>query len=966
MELDPAEIYDQEYDYYQDDEAAPSAPSHQHQQWTGSQHQNTSHNGWNHSSGHTKTSQQSGGRQLDDDHGNNQRTKSSSSRQGYRSYGEGKGYDAGLRPGQTGKGPGLGLDGTEDRLGVPGLRSTARNGDGTAPSTSPNGNNARQLTPNTEDKGADLSDLKARVIASMQRTRAENSHTPQAEKRPGQAGTESLKLNSQDSMIDLDGLLAEGKAAADANYKNSTHKAGVRPAFPTRETDPKLAHNGGPKERTTIEPNKTHKARQATLNGPEKDAFSDSDASGSEQGEIREDEDVKPKKAPAKSPETTRREAQRFQPAPISETKSATSRKAALESNRVPTKNTESDSSAKPAKALPPSTQKPRMIYETQPAYTENREPRAYEKRVEQDYVRGARPRKDYERDDEERSMTSRPYSQKTTTKVLTERERSPRRGYETRVEAPIYVDDDAPYQPLSRPTREARETKIIAYPEKERQVARRKPTDSEQTDLEDWLEMTGFHDLAYRKDTLRRQREMMALDLKRAELAREAQKAQEERANFGRASSVISMDPADSDYPRVSRTIRSASVFAMPPPPTPRRETYSGYAETTMTKRPSSIHISSAHSDADPTGAYVKSPVEYGVKRRYSGADEGPAEKYSRVDDRHQAMRRDEDGIEIDDDGYVHRPSLASRVNLSRPSGKSIVEKYVEPADEDDVDPTQGSRRVTSSSQSSKYATGLGSDKARGGEPSPSSGISTRSRGQNGYGRGGYSSRGAHRPSFGSQDASEEDTENGQNRFDNHHHTKYPYQSPERGRGRGRGAGARGGRWNNSQPAYGQPRYGRQDTVSDLGFGKGDSRFFVIKSYNHENVLMAQEENIWMTQERNAEIFSEAFQNCRNVIFIFSVNKSMAFQGYARMESAPGTAPIPSWAHDLLWKSSEPFRIRWITIAETRFSHVGHLKNAYNENQACLVARDGQEVEQGCAIELCHLIDEEADRGKY
>ncbi len=82
-----------------------------------------------------------------------------------------------------------------------------------------------------------------------------------------------------------------------------------------------------------------------------------------------------------------------------------------------------------------------------------------------------------------------------------------------------------------------------------------------------------------------------------------------------------------------------------------------------------------------------------------------------------------------------------------------------------------------------------------------------------------------------------------------------------------------------------------------------------------------------------------------------------------ARMESVPGTAPEPAWTKNLLWPSSPPFYIRWITIANTRFSRVGHLKNALNENLAVLVGRDGQEIEQNCGAALCELIDEESRR---
>lgn len=82
-------------------------------------------------------------------------------------------------------------------------------------------------------------------------------------------------------------------------------------------------------------------------------------------------------------------------------------------------------------------------------------------------------------------------------------------------------------------------------------------------------------------------------------------------------------------------------------------------------------------------------------------------------------------------------------------------------------------------------------------------------------------------------------------------------------------------------------------------------------------------------------------------------------------MESAPGKAPPPSWADGLYWKSSGPFYIKWLTIAETHFGKVGHLKNALNEYQAVLVARDGQEVEERCARDLCGLIDDEQERNR-
>ena len=54
-----------------------------------------------------------------------------------------------------------------------------------------------------------------------------------------------------------------------------------------------------------------------------------------------------------------------------------------------------------------------------------------------------------------------------------------------------------------------------------------------------------------------------------------------------------------------------------------------------------------------------------------------------------------------------------------------------------------------------------------------------------------------------------------------------------------------------------------------------------MIKSWNHDNVLQAMKDDVWATQEKNEKVLAEAFRTSRHVILLFSVNKSMAFQGY-------------------------------------------------------------------------------------
>jgi len=163
----------------------------------------------------------------------------------------------------------------------------------------------------------------------------------------------------------------------------------------------------------------------------------------------------------------------------------------------------------------------------------------------------------------------------------------------------------------------------------------------------------------------------------------------------------------------------------------------------------------------------------------------------------------------------------------------------------------------------------------------------------------------------------------------------------------------------------------GRYDQRRDSGVGnshqlkpdlQGRVRFFLLKSWNYENIATAQKENTWATQTKNEEAFVEAFKTCRHVIFFFSANHSKAFQGYARMQGLPGERGVsqPSWVKNLHWPTTEPFRIKWIVKDETPYRAVGNLKNPLNENLAVFVGRDGQEIPEKLGRQLSEIIDED------
>ncbi|KAF7862853.1 uncharacterized protein EAF02_010402 [Botrytis sinoallii] len=186
------------------------------------------------------------------------------------------------------------------------------------------------------------------------------------------------------------------------------------------------------------------------------------------------------------------------------------------------------------------------------------------------------------------------------------------------------------------------------------------------------------------------------------------------------------------------------------------------------------------------------------------------------------------------------------------------------------------------------------------------------------------------------------------------------------RGRGgRGRGRGNWESHESRSEAGFGSRNALGKPYKDPRGFdrgGKGDTRYFIVKSFNDENVIKCIEDGIWTTQAQNGPIFKEAFETCKNVILIFSINKSRAFQGYARMETLPGAIKVPSWQNSINWESAGAFRVRWLVICNVRFGKIGHLRNGLNENLPVLIGKDGQEVEEGCGRGLCECLDGEVE----
>ncbi|KAL2075838.1 hypothetical protein VTL71DRAFT_781 [Oculimacula yallundae] len=426
--------------------------------------------------------------------------------------------------------------------------------------------------------------------------------------------------------------------------------------------------------------------------------------------------------------------------------------------------------------------------------------------------------------------------------------------------------------------------------------------------DLREWLEITGYHNATYRSKILNRRRAIAALDAQRDKLLAEMEL--DERGGV----------------PPVTGTQGLPS--SMLPPPIPNK--IGDRAE------PASRATGAVSSDS-PRDRVVSN------KRPHSDVDDQRSEvngggKLARIDDRsYQSERiKEEDGPEYrrPRSGGLNTPRRSPPVERREREPSPSRPRYGSRGRSRERDSSPGSGRRAFENRPAARGRGYDADSFWDREEFPEP-----------RGRGGFMVRGNYRGRA----------------YDPH------YRS--RGRGTGRGDSREGRDFNMNAEVKTESGYGSKNAgkpFKDLkGFsrgGRGDTRYFIVKSFNEENVIKCIQDGIWTTQVQNGSIFKDAFLNCKNVILVFSINKSRAFQGYARMESLPGSVPCPTWQRNINWESTGAFRVRWLVVCSTRFQRIGHLKNRLNDNLAVLIGKDGQEIEEECGGELIRLIGEEAD----
>ncbi|XP_077220826.1 30-kDa cleavage and polyadenylation specificity factor 30-like [Tasmannia lanceolata] len=144
----------------------------------------------------------------------------------------------------------------------------------------------------------------------------------------------------------------------------------------------------------------------------------------------------------------------------------------------------------------------------------------------------------------------------------------------------------------------------------------------------------------------------------------------------------------------------------------------------------------------------------------------------------------------------------------------------------------------------------------------------------------------------------------------------------------------------------------------------QGQSRYFIVKSCNRENLELSVQQGVWATQRNNEAKLNEAFDSSENVILIFSVNRTCHFQGCAKM-----TSKIGGFVGGGNWKYAHGtahygrnFSVKWLKLCELSFHKTRHLRNPYNENLPVKISRDCQELEPSIGEQLASLLFLEPD----
>ena len=134
------------------------------------------------------------------------------------------------------------------------------------------------------------------------------------------------------------------------------------------------------------------------------------------------------------------------------------------------------------------------------------------------------------------------------------------------------------------------------------------------------------------------------------------------------------------------------------------------------------------------------------------------------------------------------------------------------------------------------------------------------------------------------------------------------------------------------------------------------NSAYFILKSISKINIAKSQKEEVWATSVKNTLKLVKAYLEYDQVILIFSVNESGAFEGVGIMKTFPSEKIKPKIFGKHSKNIGYNFEVKWIEKANLSFDKVPDLLNPINHNLPVKISRDGQELPYEIGAKLCKM----------
>ncbi|EUD65931.1 hypothetical protein C922_03655 [Plasmodium inui San Antonio 1] len=133
--------------------------------------------------------------------------------------------------------------------------------------------------------------------------------------------------------------------------------------------------------------------------------------------------------------------------------------------------------------------------------------------------------------------------------------------------------------------------------------------------------------------------------------------------------------------------------------------------------------------------------------------------------------------------------------------------------------------------------------------------------------------------------------------------------------------------------------------------------KIFIIKCNQISHLYLSILYGVWATGKNNTRKFITLFKENYTIVFLFSVNESGGFQGYAKMVSMPIKKLYEDLWGPITNRLGGNFRIQWIKIAKIDFDAFKNMKNPCNDNLPLKKSRDGTELPLNLASIICNRI---------